>query len=339
MIKLKKDTAYLITKPEHVYYLTNFEGEGFVFLTKDYLLLATDQRYWIQAKQSKAKNIKLFCLKDDWQEDLNKKLSHINIIYFEEDHLTVTGLEKNKKLFPKRKWKKSQQVFKKLRLIKDKDELKKIKKAAAIGDIILKNIKPKLKKGVSEYSILELIRAHTFKLADGPSFEPIVAFGKNAACPHHHSGKTKLKKNDAALIDFGVKYQNYMSDMTRCFFVGKGIPKVQLMYEKLLIVQKAAVNMVRPGVRIKDLVLAVKGLLGKDAKLFTHGLGHGVGLKIHEGPSLSENAAGNLETGMVITIEPGLYKTGVGGVRIEDLLVVTKDGSELLTKSSKNTKL
>lgn len=335
MLKTYKNSAYLITKPEHVFYLTNFHGEGFAVATGNSIILATDQRYWLMAKQAKKKGVKLFDLKSGWQEKLNEELKAARTIYFEDDHLTVSALAGWKKTLPKKSWKKTDQALKQFRLIKSEVELEALRKAAAIGDKILKKAKARLKPGVTEREIAGFIRSQAFAMADGYSFNPIVAFGVNAASPHHDVTDKKLKMNDAVLIDMGVKYRRYMSDMTRCFFIGKGISEVKLMYEKLLEAQMAAVNMVRPGVRIKNLCLAVRSMLGKDARYFTHSLGHGIGLKVHEGPTVSARKDDILKKGMVITIEPGLYKPGIGGVRIEDTVIVTENGSEVITKSPK----
>ncbi|MDP3975938.1 MAG: M24 family metallopeptidase, partial [bacterium] len=245
-------------------------------------------------------------------------------------------LKRWRKILPKRTWKESDGALRKLRLMKRPDELECLRRAAAIGDQILRKVLKQMKPGVTEKTMANLFRRYSDELADGVSFDPIVAFGSNGAVPHHHSGEAVLKKNDAILIDQGVKYRGYMSDMTRCFFVGEGIPAVRKMYEQLLEAQRAGVNMVRAGVKISDLDRSVRALLGEDDKYFTHSLGHGVGLEIHEDPSVSGRTELILEAGMVITIEPGLYKPGIGGVRIEDTVIVTEAGCEVMTKSSKN---
>lgn len=339
MLHPQPTTAYLITKPEHVFYLTNFDGEGFVIVDEKGITLGTDQRYWLLAQKVKKKGVKLFDLKGHWTEELNRKFMHVREFFFEEEDLTVAGLNRWEGIFKGRIWKKSEGAVRKLRLIKKEDELEKLRMAAALGDKILKKILPKLKPGVTEKEIANLFKAYSNEMADGVSFPPIVAFGSNGAIPHHHSDGTKLKKHDAILIDQGVKYQGFMSDMTRCFFIGKGIPEVQKMYEKLLEVQQSAVNMVRAGVIISDLDKAVRAMLGKDEKYFTHSLGHGVGLEVHEDPGVSGRSDVELEPGMVITIEPGLYKPGIGGVRIEDTVIVTEHGCEIITKSSKKPQL
>lgn len=336
MLSIKPNTAYLITKPENVFYFTNFDGEGFALVSEKSVTLATDQRYWLLAQEVKKKSVRMLDLKPGWQDELNKIFKKINIIYFEEDHLTVAGLERWKKILPNRKWLKNQGAVKSLRLIKTEDESEKLRIAASIGDKILKKILPELKTGVTEKEIANLFRRYSDEFADGVSFPPIVAFGDNGAIPHHHSGLTKLKSNDAILIDQGVKYQGYMSDMTRCFFVGNGIPAVRKMYDLLLEVQQMAVNMVRAGIIISDLDKAVRAMLGKEEKYFTHSLGHGVGLEVHEEPGVSGRSDVELKPGMVITIEPGLYKPGIGGVRIEDTVIVTEHGCEVITKSPKS---
>jgi len=337
MLKPDARSAYLITKPEHIFYLTNFDGEGFVLVTKNQVLLATDQRYWLLAKSVRKRGVKLFDIAGKWPSKLQQEMKSIQTVFFEENHLTVSALARWKKLLPKKQWKQSKGVVRKLRLVKSADELDKLRKAAALGDKILKMVLKEMKPGVTEKAMANVFRRYSDELANGVSFDPIVAFGKNGAVPHHHSGPTKLKKNDAILIDQGVNHQGYMSDMTRCFFIGSGIPAVQQMYDQLLAVQQAGVNMVRAGVKISELAQACRAMLGKDAKYFTHSLGHGVGLEIHEDPGVSIRSDVVLEEGMVITIEPGLYKSAVGGVRIEDTVIVTKHGCEVITKSSKRT--
>jgi Xaa-Pro aminopeptidase len=337
MFKPKRCEAYLVTKPEHIFYLTNFDGEGFVIIDEHGVTLATDQRYWLLAKKIKKAGVKLFDLKSGWSKEFSLNFIHAKTIHFEEEHLTVAGLTKWEEILPGRIWKKNDGVFRKMRTIKREDELENLRMAAALGDKVLKKVLPMIKPGVTEKHIANLLRQYSNEYADGTSFPPIVAFGKNGAVPHHHSDDTKLKKNDAILIDQGVKYKGYMSDMTRCFFIGKGVSAIRKMYEQLLAAQQAGVNMVRAGVKISELDMAVRALLGKENKYFTHSLGHGVGLEVHEDPGVSGRSETVLEPGMVITIEPGIYKPGIGGVRIEDTVIVTEQGCEVITKSTKNT--
>lgn len=340
MHPLKAEQAQLVTQMENVFYLTGFKGSaGFVIMTPKETLLAVDQRYWLKAKNTKKRHVTLFDLSGNWSEKLQKRLRPFSEILFDEQHMTVSGLKRWKKLLPKKRWLSDKNVIHQQRLVKTQEELEYLRHAAALGDKVLKKVLPHLKTGVSEKYIANLFRQYSNELAEGVSFDPIVAFGKNGALPHHASGETRLRKHDAILIDQGVQYQGYMSDMTRCFFIGKGLPQVQKMYEQLLVVQASAVQMVREGVRISDLAAATRALLGKDERFFTHSLGHGIGLEVHEAPGVSMKSDTILRAGMVITIEPGIYKEGVGGVRIEDTVIVTEDACEVITKSSKKPNL
>jgi Xaa-Pro aminopeptidase len=335
-MKLKASEAILITTMEHIFYLTGFSGTyGFVVMTNKGITLATDQRYWLRAKAVKKKSVKLFNIQGNWPEKLRENMKSIKTVYYEDEQVTVSGLKRWKKILPKCLWKSSDSAIRKQRLVKSEAELDHLRMAASLGDKVLKKVLPHLKAGVTENHIANLFRQYSNELADGVSFDPIIAFGVNGAMPHHSSGEQKLMKNDAILIDQGVKYKGYMSDMTRCFFIGKGLAPVQEMYELLLKVQQASVNMVRPGVKISDLAAATRAMLGREEKYFTHSLGHGIGLEVHEDPGVSSRSEAILKSGMVITIEPGIYKSGKGGVRIEDTVIVTEDGCEVITKSEK----
>ncbi len=167
--------------------------------------------------------------------------------------------------------------------------------------------------------------------AEGMSFESIIAFGKNSALPHHHPGNTKLKENDIALFDLGVILNGYCSDMTRVDFVGKGNSTLRKLYDVNRAAQKVALAKCRPGVKLKELDQAARRVMASAEleELFIHNLGHGVGLEVHESPSISSKGIDRnvmLEEGMAITIEPGLYLPGKGGVRYEDTIVITAKG-------------
>lgn len=335
MIPLGNNKAYLVTKPEHIFYVSGVRCEGFVIISSKKNLLATDQRYFLLAKKAKKSSTQLFDLSGTWPKKLQKILKPYALIFFEEAHLTIAELERFKRLLPKKRWKKGKGLFEKKRMIKTKEELQKLKKAAHLGDLVLKKALPLLRVGVREREIANALRNFSFELGDGVAFDPIVAFGDHGAIPHHHPTDRKLKKNDAVLIDQGVLYQGYHSDMTRCFFIGEGIPAVQKMYDELLIAQRYGVRLVRPGVRVSEIDKQVRRKLGSQERYFTHSLGHGVGLEIHEEPRVSSRSDQVLQEGMVITIEPGIYKPGIGGVRIEDTLIVTRSGYEVITKSSR----
>ena len=219
-----------------------------------------------------------------------------------------------------------------LRLIKDAHEIRLMKKAAELGYKAYQYIRKKLKPGVTEIELAKLLEIYCLKEgATGMSFEPIIAFGKNSALPHYHPGKTKLKANDIVLFDLGVMLNGYASDMTRVDFVGKVDPKLREIFEVNKAAQRMALAKCRPGVKLKELDIAARRVMKSAGyeEYYVHGLGHGIGLEVHEFPGIKVKGIDRnvvLEPGMVITIEPGIYLPGKGGVRYEDTIVITKDG-------------
>lgn len=214
-------------------------------------------------------------------------------------------------------------------------KLKSIRKACKINDnifnLILKGIKDKSLK--TEKDIDRLIRREARKNKAGIAFSPVVAIGKNASEIHHKPKNTRLKKG-FLVMDFGVKINNFCSDMTRTVYVGKASKKEKEIYNTVLKIQKAAIKKVKPKAECFELDCFVRKNLKKLRSLFLHSLGHGVGKKIHELPNLSPKTCDTLKKGDIITIEPGIYKKGELGIRIEDSILV-KNNSEVLTKSPK----
>jgi Xaa-Pro aminopeptidase len=225
-----------------------------------------------------------------------------------------------------------------LRSVKDPQELELLRAAANLGSAGYDYVSSLLTTGCSE---VELARAlEIFWLqhgSQGPAFTPIIAFGANSALPHYHAGAGRLQEDDIVLIDIGVQLGNYHSDMTRVLFRGNPNPQLREIYQIVHAAQKAALDLCRAGVTAGDLDAAARQLI-TDAgygQYFSHSLGHGVGLDIHESPRLTarEPAASTiLRAGMVITVEPGIYLPGKGGVRLEDSVIVTETGYENLTQ-------
>lgn len=228
-----------------------------------------------------------------------------------------------------------------MRRVKDKQEIRLLGKAANLGTEGFHYVCSKLTEGITEQELaiaLEIFWKE--KGSQGLAFSPIIAFGKNSSMPHHRAGATKLQSGDIVLIDIGVLLDYYHSDMTRCVFFGPPQKKLIEIYEIVRQAQEMALAMCRPGVLIEELDRAARSYIASKGhqEHFTHGLGHGVGLQIHEGPSLSQKSADKtlpLEEGMVITIEPGIYLPEIGGVRIEDTVVITDKGHKNLTKAAK----
>ncbi|MGH9090611.1 MAG: M24 family metallopeptidase, partial [Acidimicrobiales bacterium] len=227
-----------------------------------------------------------------------------------------------------------------LREVKDEGEVARMARAAAIADAALAEVLPLLGSGLTEEAFaLELDTAMRRGGAEGTAFETIVAAGPNSAKPHHRPGDRPVRPGDPVVVDFGATFEGYRSDMTRTFSVG-GEPAGELarVFEVVRASQASGVAAVHPGAGAKEVDDACRQVIAEAgwAEAFEHGTGHGVGLDIHEAPTVSPLGTAILSPGVVVTVEPGVYLPGVGGVRIEDTLVVTDDGSRALTTFTKD---
>lgn len=220
-----------------------------------------------------------------------------------------------------------------LRRVKDPDELVSMTRAAEIASQALSATLPLIGVGTTERDIRDELDYRIRRLgADGPSYDTIVATGTvNSSIPHHHPSRTPLRHGDSLVIDVGALIDGYHSDMTRTFFVGDPPDELAKWYEILLEAQHIGLRSIRSGIAARDVDLACRTALGADAEYFVHGTGHGVGLDIHEPPFLNRLSDAVLMAGEVVTVEPGLYRRGLGGIRIEDLVVVREDSAEILT--------
>lgn len=222
----------------------------------------------------------------------------------------------------------------KIRAVKEKEELRKTVRACRIVSDIFDELGKKIHKMKRETDVRDFLLLKTAENGCEKAFNPVVATGKNSGFVHYEGTSEKIK-NGFALIDYGVTYEGYKSDITRTFFIGSPNNKQVGDYNLLLDIQKKAINMVKPGVKAKDIDVYVRKAMGKYNDNYPHALGHGVGLNIHEWPGVSINSEATLEEGMVLTIEPGFYFPNNYGIRIEDTVVVTKTGCKILTKSNK----
>ncbi len=224
------------------------------------------------------------------------------------------------------------------RLVKDPDELEALSGAARIISKVVDEVPGLLKAGMTEKALkAEIDYAMVKEGADSPSFESIVAFGENSAIPHYSAGARRLSKGDNVLVDVGARYRLYCSDITRTFFFGRASPSQREVYSKVLEAQTKALEGVREGVSGRAVhQIAARVIDGSKFKgRFTHGLGHSLGLEVHDGVGLTLRNTRKLARNMVLTVEPGIYLPGKGGVRIEDDVVVTKDSCRPLTTSPK----
>ncbi len=329
--------ATLIFSPENLYYFSGFTGgEGMLFIDKQRLILFTDSRYTIQA-QKEAPDFEIVdTAKTSVSEFL--KLQGDKAYGFEDDYITFSKFAGLKRMSPKSVFSPVSSHIDKIRMIKDEYELSLIKKSAEIADSAYTYILDKIAVGKTEREIsLDLEYFMLSHGADGLSFDTISASGIRSAMPHGTATDKVIEKGDFFTLDFGCKYKGYCSDMTRTVVLGTATEKQKEIYDVVLSAQNAALSTIRSGELAKAVDEAARGIIENAGygKNFGHGLGHSLGLLVHESPSCSPKSWDILTENMLMTVEPGIYIENFGGVRIEDLVCVTKDGYENFTKSNK----
>lgn len=337
--------ALLVSRSSNIFYLTNFSAfdfidrEGYLLVTKSKDFVITSPLH-TEAVEKNVKNAALITLDQSLSlvskfKELQTKLS-LKKVGFEEKNLTVAEYSKFKKAF---RLVPSKNLVESLRIIKDDQEIGKIKKACKIGDEAFSFIQTKIKEGIAEEQLMFEMEFFIKGKGTKTSFEPLVAFGPNSSIPHHRSDKTKLKKNQIVLLDFGVKYQGYCSDMSRTLFFGKADDKFKKIYQTVLDAQTKVLEFLNLKSKILNLSeldrIARDHIISKGFPSIPHSLGHQIGIDVHEEPRFSPKSNGKLTNNMVFSIEPGIYIPGFGGVRIEDL-VLYKNGPQLLTSSNRN---
>ena len=307
-----------------------------LYIDKKRLILFTDSRYTVQAKNESPD----FEIIDTANLSVSEFLkSQGDKAYgFEDDYVTFSKFASLKRITPKSVFSPVSSHIDKIRMIKDNTEIEKIKTAAKIADSAYFYILDKISVGKTERQIsLELEYFMKSQGAEGLSFDTIVASGVRSALPHGTATDKVIESGDFVTLDFGCKYKGYCSDMTRTVVMGKATDKQKEIYNTVLTAQKAALDTIRAGELAKAVDDAARSIIidANYGKNFGHGLGHSLGLKVHESPSCSPKSADVLTENMLMTVEPGIYIEDFGGVRIEDLVLVTKDGHENLTTSDK----
>jgi Xaa-Pro aminopeptidase len=342
--KLIKDSyAALVDHPINLFYLTGLDlSAGRLVVTQDQCFLIADGRYYESCKQKCSFPVLL--LKENVLKDLFfAQLDKVDKVIFDEENTTYHEYTQLKKILDPLEivLEPSQDLVAQLRRIKDSHELVKLEKAGVLGSAGFDYVCSILKEGISEEEVaaqLEIFwRQHGGK---GVAFDPIIAFGANGSMPHYRAGKDRLKHGQPVLIDIGVTLDHYHSDMTRTVFIGEPPPKIKEIYAIVLEAQKRAIASCKPGITVGHLDATARDYITEKGygDFFTHSLGHGIGLDVHEFPILRNKPPMQsvvLEPGMVITIEPGIYVPGEGGVRIEDTVVVTPSGCKDLTNRPK----
>lgn len=338
-LRAARTSAFLTCALPNVRYMSGFTGSnGALLITDDRALLFTDPRYQEQAPLETDCEVKIS--KGPVLGDVGKWLNRLAVksLGFEsnrisyEEYVTLKAQASGVKLKP------LTGVVESFRLVKSEDELATIRASVQLNSAALEHALEHFKAGMSEVDLAAEIEYRMRRLgADGTSFHTIVASGARTALPHASPTDHPISTNELLLIDMGANVSGYASDMTRTFAVGKLDATSRRMYSAVLESQLAAIDAIKPGVTCAAVDRAARKVLqgfGMD-KLFIHSTGHGLGLEIHERPRIGRKDTTKLETGMAITVEPGVYQAGVGGVRIEDTVAVTASGCEVMTPSRK----
>lgn len=283
--------------------------------------------------------ISTFRTKGEKEVLLKERLNGIGTIGLNGSALTYRNLLTLNKLVPEVRYEDIHPAIEKARLIKDEEELKRIRKACRIVSMVAEDIPDFVKEGMKEHEAAAEIVFRMQKMgASGTSFDPVVAFGSNSAEPHYSAGTGILKRGDPALFDFGARYRRYVSDITRTFFAREVSDRWERVYEVVMEARAAALEQIRAGADASEVDAAARKVIDSTEfrGRFIHSLGHGLGLSVHDGGRMAPNAEMKLEENMILTVEPGVYLPGEGGVRIEDDVRVTRGGYELLTTASRD---
>lgn len=336
----KINSPYFTMDSAELVYLCGYTGSyaGLLILRHDFYFF-TDSRYF--SEYEKIFNDKIILIKRSIFEGLQKVYEKLKFdkILINAKKITYENYMEIKKRLPDLEINVDNASVDSLRSIKTKQEVMSIKKAIKIAEDAFIYILTFLKEGVSEKDVVVELE-HTLRLkgADNPAFPSIVLFGERGACPHGKpSNEVKLKNGDVVLIDMGANVDNYNSDMTRTFCFGKIPDDFKKVYNIVLDAQKKAFDVIYNGISAVKVDEAARNYIAENSygECFGHGLGHGIGVEVHEAPRLSPFSKDNLETGMVFSNEPGVYIPGKFGIRIEDLIVLRNKGPEWLTGLAK----
>jgi Xaa-Pro aminopeptidase len=339
-LSARKLDAMLVSFSPNLRYLSGFTGSnGSLLVLPGKSILFTDPRYEIQAAQESTSTVRI--AKGPLTDALVAAIRRLGVrrIGYEPARMTCESfgglkekLPMKASLIPVRGW------IEEMRMVKSDAELALIRRSVDTNSRAFEQTVARLKAGVRESDLAAELEYRMRKLgAEKPSFETIVAGGERSALPHAQPTSARLANGGLVVVDMGAFQEGYASDMTRMLFVGTPGTKVKRMYRAVLEAQMAAIDVVRDGVRTAAVDAAARKVLkgyGLD-RAFTHSTGHGLGLEIHEPPRLGKRDKLRLKTGMAVTIEPGVYVKGFGGIRIEDTIVVTKNGCEILTPTAK----
>jgi len=342
-LKPARTNALLATALPNLRYLTGFTGSNAaLLLTDERALLFTDPRYRTQASRESDCEIRI--AKGPLSQEIAIAVQRLGLksVAFERNRIGFEEYQALAEALAGVRLRPLTGAVEALRMIKSADEIAAIRNSVRLNSLALDQTLRHFKPSMTEVDLAAEIEYRMRRLgADGTAFDTIVASGERTALPHAHPMARRMQGDQLLLIDMGANVAGYASDMTRTFGLGKLDAKLRRMYRAVLESQLAAIDAVKPGASCAQVDRAARGVLrgyGLE-RLFVHSTGHGLGLEIHERPRVGRKEATKLEPGMTITIEPGVYQEGIGGIRIEDTVVVTTNGCEILTPTSKELAL
>lgn len=331
--------AFLVLKPENRAYISGFTGSSaYIVVSQDRALLFTDFRYVEQAKQQ-CPGFTVIDYRRELAKTLNKYLQEagVSVLGFEKQYVTY-GLYQDLQEKLDVTLEPTAGLVEELRTVKDQQEIELMQKAQEIAEQAFEHVLTIIKPGITENEVaLEL----EFKMrrlgAEGLAFPTIAASGVRSALPHGRASNKVLEKGDFLTLDFGAVYQGYCSDMTRTVVLGEPTDKQREVYNTVLKAQLAALEAAGPGITGRELDAVARDIITEAgySEYFGHGLGHGVGRQVHEAPGAGPRSDGKLVPGHIVTIEPGIYIPGWGGVRIEDMILITENGYQNFNSSTK----
>ena len=332
--------ALLVTSLPNIRYLTGFSGSNalLVVSSESQPVLLTDSRYAVQAGDEVGDHARVRIEPSSLWAGLRETITAIaggSRLAFESSHLRYEEFERLGDLAGRWYWRGSVGLVESLRERKDPGELLLIGEAVRIAELALERTVGEIRTGLTERQVAGILEHHLRDLgSEGTPFETIVAAGERSALPHAQASKRELRAGEFLLIDFGARFEGYCSDITRTFALRSVNAEMQDVHDVVREANATASGGVRAGMRGRDADFLARGYIERKGHgdAFGHSLGHGIGLEVHEGPRLARTADAPLPAGAVVTIEPGIYRPGWGGVRIEDDVHLTSDGPEVLTK-------
>lgn len=340
----KQLDALVVTNHINIFYLCGFSGlspterEAILVIKNNKSILITARLYQQEAQKlaSSTLEIKIAAERNEYDNFIRKSFSLSKKIGFESNDLKFAEYKKFKRMALPNKFIHTNSFIEKLRINKTEEEINKIEKAQIISQKAFKMLTKTIKIGQTELEISDRLTTIIKSLgASSLAFESVVASGPNSAFPHYKTGKRKIKKGEVLLLDFGAKYQNYCADLTRTVFSGKAKDYQKRTYDLVFLAQQKAIAKIKEGAKAKTIHKAVEKTFEKENlnDNFIHSTGHGIGLEVHEKPSISRKSKDTLKNGMVFSVEPGLYFPW-GGVRIEDLVTIKNGKPQIIGKKA-----